>query len=110
MTRRLRYAGGRQSEKESRPLAGLRFDPDPTAVGLDDLLANGQTGAGPLVFLRQVQPPKDPENLAKIAGINADAIVPHVIDYEPLVIGRRGTAAGLGPTARGRVLLRSRRA
>src|SRR4051794_2397559 len=46
--RRPDRAQPRQREQEGRAFADLRLDPDLAAVRLDDALADGQAGAGPL--------------------------------------------------------------
>ncbi len=48
---------------EGRASTGLALDPDPAAVGLDDLLADGQARAGPFVLFAGVQPPEELEDL-----------------------------------------------
>ena len=49
------FTGPGQRDMKRRADAGLALDPDPAAVGLGDLLADGQASAGSFVFLAGVQ-------------------------------------------------------
>ncbi len=81
--------GARQGEEEFRALSWLRFEPDATAVILDDLLARRQADAGARVFVPGVQALKEDEQFAALAGRDADAVIPDR-DGDPSVRRRRG--------------------
>src|SRR5439155_15529307 len=71
-----RLALPRQGELEGRPPAGRRLRPDPAAVPLDDLLADGQPDAGAGVLIARVQALEDDEDALEVPGLDADAVVP----------------------------------
>jgi hypothetical protein len=53
-----RRGSSRQGHGEGRAATGLALDPDPAAMGPDDLLADRQAGPRPLEFLARVQSAK----------------------------------------------------
>ena len=53
----------------------LALDPDPPAVGLDDLTADGQARSRPFVLLAGVQPAEELEDRLVELGLDADPIV-----------------------------------
>src|SRR6266496_415664 len=71
-------AVAREGEVELRPGAGLGLDPDPPAVTLDDLLADGEADAGAGVLGASVQPLEDDEDPVQILRVDADPVVAHL--------------------------------
>src|SRR6266568_2722364 len=69
-------AVAREGELERGARAGLGLDPDPPAVALDDLLADGEADAGAGVLGAGVQPLEDDEDPVHVLRIDADPIVP----------------------------------
>src|SRR5438093_6480954 len=67
----------RYGEKEGRPFAGGRLNPDVSSVRFDHFLADGQAHAGALVFLAVVQALEDLEDLFVVLRRYADAVVAH---------------------------------
>ena len=63
-----RRGSGFQREEERRPLAGRGLHPDPSAVALDDALAQREADAGARILLRPVQPLEDDEQALKCLG------------------------------------------
>lgn len=66
---------GWNGEVESRALARFRFDPDFSAVPLDDLFANSQTDAAAGIRLSVVEALEDDENALCIFHVYAEPIV-----------------------------------
>src|SRR5580692_8705954 len=85
----------RESEKESRALTWRRFAPDAPLVPVDDPVDDGQadSGAGKL---GRVQPLEGLEQLARVGGIEPDAVV---TDEVGQLLARLG-AAELDPRLR----------
>ena len=73
--RRGPVGGPGQGDVERRASVGLALDPDPAAVGLDDLLADGEPGAGAFVFLAGVEAAEELEDLGVELGLDADPVV-----------------------------------
>ena len=73
-------------KKKVLPAPGLRFDPDPPAMPLDDPLANGQADPGARVFLPGVKTLEYQEYPIPVGGFNTD---PVVADGEPPLRRRR---------------------
>ena len=86
-------------EVEGRALAGLRLDPDPAAVALDDFLADRQADAGAGILVAGVQALEDQEDAFGVLRVDADAVV---ADGEEPCVGagrsaQRGCAGGRSP-------------
>jgi hypothetical protein len=64
-----------QRKTEFTAFAGFAFNPNPTAVALDDLFAERQSDARPRVLLLRVQALEEQENALGILGIDANAVV-----------------------------------
>src|SRR5882672_7198606 len=79
-----------QVEVEGRAFARCGFEPDATAMPLDDLLDKGEPDASAsfLPVRRVVESLEDPEDLAKELGFDPDAVVLDVEDV-PLRAVRR---------------------
>src|SRR6267154_5120963 len=67
--------GGGQGEEERRADAGLRRDPDPPAVALDDVPADRQSGADARIFLFRVEATEQTEQPPGPFRRYADAVV-----------------------------------
>src|SRR5688572_32551601 len=75
--RAVRFHGGRQREAEDGALVGGILDPDPPAVPLDDLLAEGEPDTGTGVLVAPVQALEDLEDALAVRLVDADAVVAH---------------------------------
>src|SRR5208283_5736197 len=64
---------------------GLRLYPDPPAIVLDDLLADGQADPTARVFGTRVQTAEDDKNVFRVLGRDSDSVIAHV--EPPLLIG-----------------------
>src|SRR3954449_11866882 len=85
---------GRQGPGEGRTearSAGVRVQPDPAAVPLDDLLAHRQADAGPGELVLAVQTLEDHEDALAVLGLDADAVVAAAEQ----VLGRRAVVGAL---------------
>src|SRR5829696_4432294 len=65
----------RNRESERAAFAGLRLHPDPSAVPIDDLLADREADAGARVLGLRVEPLEHHEDPFGVLRIEADAIV-----------------------------------
>src|SRR6267143_4174435 len=72
-------SGSRQSEIEGGALVQLPFCPHPPAVPLHDSLDDRETDSRALEFLRAVQPLEHAEQFVGVAGVEAGAVVLHII-------------------------------
>src|SRR5688572_25596189 len=66
-----------QRKAKGGTLSGLRFDRDVPAMPLDNLLADGQSDAGPGVLVPLVQTLEHSKNLLEVLRIDADSVVSH---------------------------------
>src|SRR5262245_49363992 len=82
-----------QREVNRGALAESAFRPSSSAVAGDNAAHIGQADSGALEFASGMQPLEHSEELAGEAGVEADAIVPHVED----VFRRFGARADLDP-------------
>src|SRR3990172_2597332 len=80
-------AFAREGEQEARARARPGLDPDPAAMALDDLLADGEADAGARVLGARVQPPEDDEDPFPVLRVDADPVVAH--REEPLLLARQ---------------------
>src|SRR5438876_10828983 len=67
--------GGKNSKEKSGPSARFGFDPNATAVPLDDFLADGQADPGAGIILLSVQALEESENALRVAALDANAVV-----------------------------------
>src|SRR3954452_15021848 len=86
---RLRGLGERQREVERGALARATLRPDPAAVLVDDLLADGEADAGALEAVRAVEAVEGAEDDVGLAGGEADAAVVHGDARHAVLHGRR---------------------
>jgi hypothetical protein len=70
-----RSVGRKEREGEACALSGRGVHPDPSAVPLDDLLADGEADAGAGVLLARVQALEDDEDALGESRVDADAVV-----------------------------------
>src|SRR4051812_36918673 len=70
---------GRRSEREAKhgAASGPVLDPDPAAVALDDLAADGEADPGAAVGLAVVQALEHLEHALAVLGLDPDARVLH---------------------------------
>jgi hypothetical protein len=73
MTCRKTSIGSRK--KEFRAAVDRGFHPDAPVIALYDLLADGETDAGPFVLFVIVQTLEDAEDLPRILRIDPDAVL-----------------------------------
>src|SRR5450432_4866121 len=83
----------RQREAECASFSGPGVYPDPSAVPIDDLLANREPDTGTGVFSLVMQALEHHENPVRILLIEADAVVPHRED--PDLVARLGADVDL---------------
>src|SRR5207248_129685 len=86
--RRRRGFLDRQGEEEGAALVQHRFDPDATAVALDDLLADAQAETCPRILRARVHATfltNFLEEFFQVVRLDADAIVPHSEQPRPVL-------------------------
>src|SRR5262245_37123825 len=68
----------REREAEFRAAAERRLRPDPSAVAFDDAAHGREANAGAFELVLAMQALEYAEELARLAHVEADAVVPHV--------------------------------
>src|SRR5688500_9566739 len=69
-----------EGEVERRPLAHGAFGPDAAAVAAQDALNRGEPHAGALELLLGVETLESVEELIGVGGVEAGAVVAHMVD------------------------------
>jgi hypothetical protein len=75
-----------QNETKRRPLADLRFSPDPPSMPSDDALHNGESYPSTFKFIGAVEPLKGPKKLVCILCMKSGPVVANV-DYDLVIDG-----------------------
>ena len=84
---------------ECRSPARFRVHPDPSAVVLDDPLADGHADAGARILLPGVEALENNEDTLRVLRVDADAVVPH--GEQPLAVPLLGPDVDLRGLRRG---------
>ncbi len=75
-----------RTKQNVRPLADLRFSPDPPSMPSDDALHNGESYPSTFKFIGAVEPLKGPKKLVCILCMKSGPVVANV-DYDLVIDG-----------------------
>ncbi len=81
---RARVVSGREREEDRGPPVELALDPNTALVALDDPMHDREAHTGPFELVAGMESLKHTEEVSGVPGIEADAVVPDVIDSFPV--------------------------